>query len=297
MTADTREIVLKAVLAVYFGVFLLFLYGPAIIMGILSFQDARGGATFPARGLVSFHWYDHLASSASAPVHEAAVRSLTLAVAVGLIVAVLSLSLGMAFRRLRLLSGPLLYLVLLSLMTPGLLLSLGMTIWWELLGLPNQLYPTVLGVQVVWALPFGFLVMLSLFNRYDAAIEEGAHDLGASPVDTFWRVTLPIIWPGIFAATLLGFTLSWNEVERSLLISPVQTLPLEIWSEITVRSLDPSLYSLGTLTTVGTWVLVMLVLVAGAVWARRTTRAQAVGEEEAGMEPPGRRRLVEAARG
>ena len=87
-----------------------------------------------------------------------------------------------------------------SLMTPGVLLSLGMSLWWKLLGLNVALYPSGLGVQVVWALPFGFLVMLAIFNRYDVAVEEAARDLGASALQTFTRVTLPIIWGGVFGA-------------------------------------------------------------------------------------------------
>ena len=107
-----------------------------------------------------------------------------------------------------------------------------MSLWWKLLGLNVALYPTALGVHVVWAMPFGFLVMLAIFNRYDVAVEEAARDLGASAMQTFTRVTLPIIWGGVFGAALFGFTLSWNEFERTLLISPTPTLPLEIYGEL-----------------------------------------------------------------
>ena len=100
-----------------------------------------------------------------------------------------------------------------------------MSLWWKLLGLNVALYPTALGVHVVWAMPFGFLVMLAIFNRYDIAVEEAARDLGASAMQTFTRVTLPIIWGGVFGAALFGFTLSWNEFERTLLISPTPDAP------------------------------------------------------------------------
>ncbi|HLG57856.1 MAG TPA: ABC transporter permease subunit [Vicinamibacterales bacterium] len=273
--ANARASLFKGALAAYFGLFLIFMYGPMLVMAVLSLQSNQGGATFPSRGLLSLYWYRYLGSEESAEVRSAALRSLLLAFTVGLIVGFLALSLAMAYRRLRLLSWPLLYLVLLSLMTPGLLLGLGMTIWWRLLGLDSTLYTTVLGAQVVWALPFGFLVMLSVFNRYDETVEEGARDLGASGIRTFARVTLPIVWPGLFGAALLGMTLSWNEFERTLLASPVQTLPLQIYSEITVSVLEPSLYALGVLTTIGTLLAVLVMLVVGAVWARRTTRAHA----------------------
>jgi putative spermidine/putrescine transport system permease protein len=278
MLAALRGRSAKILLTGYFGLFLSFLYGPMVVMAILSLQSERGGVTFPSRGLLSLYWYRYLGSAASTEIRGAALRSLTLAVVTGLLVGALALSLAMAYRRLRRLSGVLLYLVLLSLMTPGLLLGLGITIWWKLLGLQQTLYPTVLGVHVAWGLPFGFLVMLSVFNRYDTAVEEGARDLGASGPRTFFQVTLPIIWAGVFGAALLGFTLSWNEFERSLLVSPVQTLPLQIYANITTSVLDPSLYALGVLTTIGTVALVFAMLVGGAIWARRTTRARELTE-------------------
>ena len=67
--------------------------------------------------------------------------------------------------------------------------------------------------------PFGFLVMLTVFNRYDARAEEAARDLGASAIRTFREVTLPIVWVGVFGAALFGFTLAWNEFERTYLVT------------------------------------------------------------------------------
>jgi putative spermidine/putrescine transport system permease protein len=155
-----------------------------------------------------------------------------------------------------------------------------MSLWWKLLGLNVALYPTALGVHVVWAMPFGFLVMLAIFNRYDIAVEEAARDLGASALQTFTRVTLPIIWGGVFGAALFGFTLSWNEFERTLLISPTPTLPLEIYGELISATLQPDLYALGVITTFGTIVLVFLMLIIVALIVRRTSRTQAAALEQ-----------------
>lgn len=288
-----RDTLSKVGLAAYYGIFLLFMYGPMLVMTILSFQGSSGGATFPARGLIDFFWYSDLASESQQGIRDAIGVSLVLAIIVGIVGGLLALSLSMAYRRLGRLSTPLMYLVLLSLMTPGLLLSLGSLFWWDLLGLGNpELYPTVLGAQVVWALPFGFLVMISVFNRYDESVEEAARDLGASSVATFFRITLPIVWAGLFGATLFGFVLSWNEFERTLLITPTATLPIEVFSELTTSVLRPSLYALGALTTVGTLLAVLLITAVAALWARRTTRAQAradellreeLGEQEIGL--------------
>jgi putative spermidine/putrescine transport system permease protein len=276
MSQQLKERLSKYGLGAWFGIFLLFLYGPILVMLVLSLQSQAGGSTFPARGLINGYWYSYLGNSNSAALRTAAGVSIVLAIVVGLIASGLSLSLIMAYRRMsRRVGRAFLYLILLSLMTPGILLSLGMSLWWKLLGLNVALYPAGLGVQVAWALPFGFLVMLAIFNRYDVAVEEAARDLGASAVQTFVRVTLPIIWGGVFGAALFGFTLSWNEFERTLLVSPTNTLPLEIYGELISATLEPNLYALGIITTFGTVLLVFLMLVIVALIVRRTSRTQA----------------------
>lgn len=282
MSQELKDRVSKIGLGVWFGLFLLFLYGPILVMLVLSLQNAHGNATFPADGLISGYWYNYLANNPNtAALRQAAGVSLILAVIVGLISSALALSLIMAYRRMgRRLGRGLLYLVLLSLMTPGVLLSLGMTLWWKLLGLNVNLYPAGLGVQVAWAIPFGFLVMLAIFNRYDVAVEEAARDLGASALQTFSRVTLPIVWGGVFGAALFGFTLSWNEFERTLLVSPTATLPLEIYGELVSATLQPYFYALGVITTFATIALVFAMLVVVAFIVRRTTRAHAAALEE-----------------
>jgi putative spermidine/putrescine transport system permease protein len=284
VSQQLRDRLSKIGLGAWFAIFLLFLYGPILVMLVLSLQGSAGGPTFPAKGLISGYWYSYLGGANAAAIRSAATTSLLLATVVGLIGGALSLSLIMAYRRMgRRTGAALLYLVLLSLMTPGILLSLGMTLWWKLLGVNLALYPAALGVHVVWALPFGFLVMLAIFNRYDIAVEEAARDLGASTLHTFTRVTLPIIWGGVFGAALFGFTLSWNEFERTLLVSPTNTLPLEIYGELVSSVLQPNLYALGVITTVGTIVVVFAMLIVVALIVRRTARAQVA----ALMEKPG----------
>jgi putative spermidine/putrescine transport system permease protein len=296
VSQQLKDRISKIGLGVWFGIFLLFLYGPILVMLVLSLQGPNGGSTFPARGLISGYWYSYLGGSNASSIRSAALVSLVLAIFVGLIASGLAMSLIMAYRRMsRRMGRALLYLVLLSLMTPGVLLSLGMSLWWKLLGLNVALYPSGLGVQVVWALPFGFLVMLAIFNRYDIAVEEAARDLGASALQTFTRVTLPIIWGGVFGAALFGFTLSWNEFERTLLVSPTNTLPLEIYGELISATLQPNLYALGIITTFGTILLVFLMLVIVALLVRRTTRTQSAALEEDSVESVAAMPALEAA--
>jgi len=272
---------LQRVLGVFFCGFLVLMYGPTLLMTLLSFQGSRGLTAFPTSGIFSTYWYDILINdSTQQALRDAIVVSLKLSALVCIITAVLSLMLGMAFRERFRGSTAIFYLVLLSLMTPGLLLSLGTTLLTSYLGRDVSLYTTALGVQVVWALPFGFLVMLTVFNRYDARAEEAARDLGASAIRTFREVTLPIVWVGVFGAALFGFTLAWNEFERTYLVTgPVSTLPTELYNVMTASVFQPYIFALGVLTTLFSFVLIALFLVVSGLAVRRA-RAKAIVQDD-----------------
>ncbi len=270
----------RPILLVYFVIFVLFMYGPMITMAVLSFQGTSGSMTLPAKELFSFHWFSELGAdnSTMASVRDGIGKSLWLSAIVAVITAILSLTLGMAFRRQFRGSGLLFYGILLSLMTPGLLLSLGLSFLLYYLGLSGgsgiQAYIPIIGVQVVWALPFGFLVMMSIFNRYDARAEEAARDLGASSITTFREVTFPLVWTGVFGAALFGFTLALNEFERTFLVSgTVNTLPLQLYIITSSSVLRPYVYSLGVVTILLSFLLIALFLVVSAITGRRKDQA------------------------
>jgi putative spermidine/putrescine transport system permease protein len=272
----------KRILGGYFGLFLLFLYGPMIVMAVLSFQGPEGSITFPMKGL-SFHWWDELFNGARADrIRETGIRSLEIAAVAGLIVAALSLALSMAYRRRFRADSALFYLVMLALMTPGILLSLGTSLFWQLMDIRTGLWSTALGTNVVWGLPFGFLVMVAVWNRYSDSIEEASRDLGATALRTFREVTLPLIWTGLLGAFLFGFTLSWNEYDRTALLAAGRnTLPLEIFALTVGSVIRPDLYALGTATTLVSLLAVGIFLVAAAMILRRRARRPRSEETEA----------------
>ncbi len=263
----------KRILAVYFLVFLLFLYGPMIVMAALSFQGPRGAVTFPMRGL-GLHWWDELVSGPRADsIRETAIRSLELAAVTGIVVAILALTLSMGYRRRFRADSALFYLVMLALMTPGILLSLGTAFFWRYMGERTGLWETALGTNVVWGLPFGFLIMVAVWNRYDDAVEEASRDLGAGTLRTFREVTLPLVWTGLLGSFLFGFTLAWNEYDRTALLAAGEnTLPLEIFALTVGSVIRPDLYALGTATTAVSLLAVALFLAAAAIILRRRAR-------------------------
>jgi putative spermidine/putrescine transport system permease protein len=278
-------------LGAYFVVFLIFLYAPMILMAILSFQGYYGGVTFPFRGPVGLDWWrtifqnqvGNVYTNASA-IRTAGEGSLEISLAAGAIVAALAFSLSMAFRRRFRGDGVAFYVIMLALMAPGFLLGLGTQIFWKAINENTSLWHTALGTNTVWGIPFGFLVMVAIWNRYDSHIDEAARDLGANAARTFAEVTLPLVWTGIFGAFLFGFTLTWNDYDRTVLnVIGDPTLPLEIVGLIQNSALRPDLYALGTATTFVTLALVILLLV--VIWVRTKFRSTPVHrvEEEFGL--------------
>lgn len=282
----------KWVLGIYFALFLVFLYLPMVLMGVLSVQGLYGAITFPFQGPVSGRWWESLFNadipgSHANEIRSSAFQSLWLSLAAGAVVSVISFTLSMAFRRRFRGDGIAFYLILLALMTPGFLLALGTQLFWRFIDEPTSLWKTALGTNAVWGIPFGFLVMLAVWNRYDEHVEEASRDLGASQLRTFREVTLPLVWTGLFGCFLFGFTLAWNDYDRTLLLIggiETQTLPLQIAGLTFTAAIRPDLYALGTATTlISILVILLLLLVIGLRLRFRAAPAAQSVEEELGL--------------
>ena len=252
-------------LTAFFVLFLIFLYGPTLTIGILSFQGPGGGLTFPMRG-VSLHWFrDLFEQQAVGDIWGSFRRSLVLGLMVMITTVVVSVMGGLAFRHRFAGSGVLFYVIITSLVIPSILVSLGVGLIWSQSGLPVHWSSSGFGAQLTWTLPFGLLIMFAVFNRFDRSYEEAARDLGASPWQVFRHVVLPIIAPSLIGVALFGFTLSYDEFARTLLTSgSYNTLPLEIFG-MTTNVTTPVLFALGTLTTVFSLCTILLFLL--IVWS------------------------------
>ena len=265
-----RRFRVKVGLSIYYVMFLVFIYGPMFAMFVLSFQGPRGGVTFPMRG-ISLHWWAALLQpSIVGDLRSALARSLILAIIVMVITAVFSTMLAMAFRKRFVGAGVLFYAIMAGLMVPGILLSLGLASLLRQLGLPPAWWSSALGLHVVWTLPFGFLVMMAVFNRFDGRLEEAARDMGADEWTVFREVTLPLITPGIVAAGLFGFTLSYDEFARTTLVAGAQnTLPLDINASLTQR-VQPTLFALGTASTLFSLLMIAMFIAVYTILYRRS---------------------------
>jgi putative spermidine/putrescine transport system permease protein len=253
------------VLAIVFTFFVLFLYGPMACIYILSFQGPNGGLTFPMNG-VSTHWFGALLhQERTGDIAGAFSRSIGLAIIVMALTVVFSLAAGLAFRRRFIGATFIFYVAVASLIVPGLVLSIGIGLIFQMLGIPPRWYSSALGAHLTWTLPFGLLIMFAVFSRLNRSCEEAARDLGANAWQSLRYVVIPIVLPGIIGVALFGFTLSYDEFPRSwVTVGPKNTLPLEIWA-MTTNITSPALYALGTVTTAISFVVVAISLISIAI--------------------------------
>jgi putative spermidine/putrescine transport system permease protein len=275
-------------LLIVFSAFVMFLYGPMLTIFILSFQGPEGGLTFPLRGF-SLHWFGKLAQGLGVvDIGAALKRSFALGTLVMLITVIFSVLAGLAFRKKLRLANVIFYVTVASLIMPSIIVSLGIGLQFRLLdtvikkglelvgasdvlegfGTSLGMYTSALGAHLTWTLPFGLLIMFAVFNRFNKAYEEAAHDLGASPWQTFRYVVFPLIAPSVVGVGMFGFTLSWDEIARtSQAIGDVNTLPLELQG-LTTTVTNPAIYALGTLTTIVSFFVIAIALVVSA-WLKR----------------------------
>jgi putative spermidine/putrescine transport system permease protein len=269
---------LKPALAVYTALFLLFLYGPLLVLGILSFQTGpEGGPQFPIIEW-STYWYRFLfglippTRIAPLPIEDGLFRSLALAFMTTVVSTVLGVMSAQAFRQKFTGSSVVFYLIVLGMMVPGVLVGLGTALLANSFGIDRHWWSTAFVLHVVYTFPFAFLVMLAIFNRFDPTVEEAAWSLGVTPIRTFRKVTFPLIFPGVLSAMLFCFTLSYDEFSRTLFTSGRDlTLPLAIYGTFSVE-IHPNIFAFGVLTTLFSLALLAVYALLMGASVRRAKR-------------------------
>ncbi len=268
----------RGLLWIWCALFLVFLYSPLLVMGVLSFQSGPdGGPQFPIVEW-SVYWYKHLFGSAPPsrvaplPIWTSLIRSTALASLTMIISTVLGVMTAQAFRRRFRGDRWAFAIILLGMLTPGVLVGLGIALVSNTLAIPRTWWGTALAVHVVYTLPFSFLIMTAVFRRFDPVLEDAAASLGASPAKTFRRVIFPMISPGVVSSMLFAFTLSYDEFARTLFAAGADaTLPLAIYGTFAAE-LHPNLFAFGVLTTLFSFSLLAVYGVLMSLTVARTRR-------------------------
>lgn len=242
-------------LLVYAFAYLAFLYLPVLFLPLFSFNDSRF-ISFPLTGFTT-RWYRALGTD-GAMLH-ALGNSLKVGAAAALLSTLLGLLAAKAVTQYRLRgTAAALGFISLPLFIPDIVLGISLLLLLGVLGLPQSLEAVVLGHMLV-CVPFALTVLVARFESFDRNLEEASADLGETGWMTFWRVTFPLILPGIFASLLLTFITSFDEFLVAYFLSGTEaTLPIYIWGQLRFPERMPVVLALGALILLTSIALVVL---------------------------------------
>jgi spermidine/putrescine transport system permease protein len=248
-------------LLIYVIFYLMLLYIPSLMLPIFSFNDSIQ-MSLPLKGF-TFDWYLQIPTRPG--LLEALGNSFKLAIPVAIISTTLATLTAKAMTRYRMPGrGLALGFILLPMVMPGIILAFGLLVL--ALAVDVQLSLWTIGVaHVVMTMPFLTLVMISRLEGLGKSLEESAQDLGENAWMTFWRITFPLILPGVGACLILSFISSFDEFIYALFLGGNHvTLPVFMWSQVRFPQTLPTILALGSCIFMGSATLILT-----AEWLRR----------------------------
>lgn len=240
---------------------LLILWIPIFFVSFMSFAEG-GVLSFPPDGL-TLGWYREFAATQSA--FDAIITTVQVGIIATPISVFLAILLAYGLVRYDFRGKSLLYLLItLPMLIPLVVVGIALALFFGLIGLGGGFWAVVLA-HVVRTLPFAALIIIPTFMQFDKTLEEAAMDLGSNEIETFVRVTLPNILPGVVAAALLVFATSFNEFMYTYFVRDIgiETLPIYLWTRIEY-SITPEI---NVISVVFLIVAISLVLIA-AIFTR-----------------------------
>ena len=215
-------------LNIYIGFFLVFMFSPLLLMIVTSFNDMSPPSVTDWGG-TTFKWYEFFWLPESELRQDPVLRvldrdrfgmcfvnSLQIAAIVVPLSLVLGLSGAIVLVRWQSRANGLLWWVLLSpMLAPGIVLGLSALIFWGDLGVNAGLF-TIMMAQLTFTSGYPLLIILARLQRLPVQLEEAARDLGASPLRTFYRITLPYLRPALVSAAVITFLASMENYNTTM---------------------------------------------------------------------------------
>jgi spermidine/putrescine transport system permease protein len=235
----------------------LFMFLPIVVVIILSFNPLQF-ASFPMQGF-SLKWYVQLAQNES--ILRAFKNSLVLGSLTAVIASAIAVPAAMAFVRYSFKGKNTLNTLLLApIMIPEVVLGVALLLFIRWLQQPKS-FALLLAGHVVLTLPYVLLIVQARMVSIKRVYEEAALSLGASPLQTFKEVTLPLLMPAVLAGMLFSFTISFDDITATLFWASAehQTVPVRIFGMLRT-SISPEINALGTVMILFT---IMTPLLAG----------------------------------
>ncbi len=260
-TARARRNRGVTILFTFAVLYVAFLYLPVLFLPLFSFNDSKF-ISFPLSGF-TLRWYNEMLADRDM------LGALRNSLVVGISVSILSTILGMlAAKALTRYVIPgkeaITGFIMIPLFIPEIILGISLLILWSAVGLPLSLLSVMVG-HTLLCVPFAMAILMSRFDGFDRSLEEASLDLGESGWMTFWRVTFPLVMPGIASSLLLTFIVSFDEFLVAFFLSGTEpTLPVFMWGQLRFPAKLPAMLALGALILIASTLLVIL-----AEWVRR----------------------------
>ncbi|WP_421906481.1 ABC transporter permease [Mameliella sp.] len=242
-----------------------FMFLPVAVVVLLSFNASQFGS-FPMTGF-SLRWFVELWNN------DAIMRAFRTSIVLGLMTALISTTLGvlasLALVRYKVPGANMISTLLIApILVPEVVLAVALLLFLNFLGL-HKSFALLLFGHVIFTLPFVILVVQARLVSIRRDVEEAAMSLGASPVQTFFQITLPLMMPAVLAGALFAFTISFDDITGTLFWKPggVETVPTQIFAMLR-NSISPEINALGTVMIVMTVGLPLI----GAAIARQLAR-------------------------
>ena len=250
----------RFILPTYAGLVMLYLVTPILIMILYGFNNSG-----PKR--VSFRWlgwslYGYIHLFAKPDLTQALKNSLLVGVVSTIIATILGTLIALALVRYRYRGRSATDFVLfLNISAPEIVLGASLLSLFISFGVPRGI-ATIIIAHVMFNIAYVAVTVRARLAGFDRSLEEAAGDLGASPMQTFVKVTLPIIWPGILAGGLLAFALSIDDfIITNFNAGTTQTFPLWVYGAVKV-GIPPQVFVMGTLIFMGGVVIAAINVVA-----------------------------------
>lgn len=242
---------------IYIAIVMVIIYLPIILLVLLSF-NASANVTFPITGW-TLDWYiaepkpyeygSYISVLYDQSFWKALTNSVYVSVAAGLLTCLIVTMTALTLRRRVPGRDVLFYMILLGFIVPGITLGLGNVLSHRLLGLHLSFWTPVM-LNVIFAVPFGLVLMMARFEPKLMEYEIAASSLKASPLRVFRHVTLPLIIWEVISAGIFGFLLAWSEVIRtSFVIRGTGVVSTFILTELQINPVTTKWYAAGTILT------------------------------------------------
>ena len=259
----------------YIGLVFLILYAPILVVILFSFNESGNLSYFST---FTLYWYRELFADSEAL--DALKNSLILAVSSSIIATIIGTlaAFGISRAKNRYYRQTLESVANIPMMNPDIVTGVSMMLLFvgvgAIIGAKSTLgFWTMLIAHTTFNLPYVILQVLPKFRQMDKNLTEAALDLGCTPMQTFFRVELPSIMPGIVSGLMMSFTLSLDDFVISHFVSSpdFKTLPLYIYTQ-TAHEVKFSMYALCTIMIIAILLLLIAVNVAGSMGERRALK-------------------------